>query len=242
MSAAVSTPAVRERPVLFSGAMVRAILAGQKTQTRRLFFSTPSPCAAGPTVYGRGMPKGLAAYEGDISANGLPCSRSIIDGARVEMACPFGTTGDRLWVRESWRPRIAHGCASDTCDCADVNVIYAADATSLFYPESRVDDAWCIPKAAAVGNVPGIFLHRWASRITLEITASRVERLQSITDDDIRAEGVDEVAVEALVGKPVAPGTPLRELWQLGWDAINGEKSPFRFDPFVWVLSFRRLP
>jgi hypothetical protein len=225
VSAAVSTSLVRSRPILFSGAMVRAILAGTKTQTRRLFFSTPSPCAVGPTVYGRGYPKSLHPYEGDISDSGLPCAPSKVSGCLVDIPCPFGTAGDRLWVRET------HGYLTGN----GVRVVYRADGDE---PKAIGSDR----RVPGMKWKPSIFLRRHESRITLEITGTRCERLQSITDDDICAEGVDEAAVEALGGKPVALGTSLRDLWQLGWDAINCEKAPFRFDPFVWVVSFRRLP
>ncbi len=235
MSAALSISAPRERPVLFSGPMVRAILAGTKTLTRRLFFSTPSPCAGGPTVYARGYPKDLHPYEGDISDNGLPCATSRVSGCLVDIPSPFGAPGDRLWVRETWAPWTDH--------------IEENDAQAVADAKAQMPWACIVYRASANGghvNVkrwrPSIFLPRWASRITLEITDVRVERLREITDDDIRAEGVDRVAVAALLGTPVSAETPLRDLWRLGWDAINGKKAPWSAEVFVWRIAFRRLP
>lgn len=176
---------MKERPILFSGEMVRAILDGRKTQTRRLA-------------------KGVV---------------EVIDGAPVggrgKGTLPLG---DRLWVRETlaqddggtWR--------------------YAADRAVINLPED--DDAngvacdWLERKRGTV-NV-SIHMPRWASRLTLEITALRVERLQRITPDDVRAEGV----------AGWTQGTAFERLW----DSINGDRAPWASNPWVWAISFRKLP
>jgi len=112
----------------------------------------------------------------------------------------------------------------------------------VFIDERRIPDTWTMPKSATHGNVSSLFMPRWASRILLEITGVRVERLQAITEDDVRAEGVDEAAVTALLGEAPPAGVSLLELWRLGWDAINRERAAWSADPYVWVLSFRRAP
>ena len=216
--------------------MVKAILAGRKTQTRRLFFATPGPCAGGATIYGKGYPKGLAAFDGELSANGLPCAPSLTSGCLVDIPCPHGMPGDRLWVREAFSPWADEKTRGYLLDQRDE---YASDP--CIYRETVGSCSALDAGGLAKGWTPSIFMPRALSRITLAITAVRVERLTAISDDEIVAEGVDVTAVAALLGRHVIEDTPLRDLWRLGWDAINGKRLPYSSDPWVWVVGFTRI-
>lgn len=196
---------MKERPILFSAAMVRALLAGQKTQTRR------------PVKITHRTP-GLAA-----------CLTPPVGAPRLRVAaelCPYGQPGDRLWVREAWRER-AIGEAGHLERGG-----YAYRATENV---DGLAERWR----------PSIHMPRAASRITLEITDVRVERLQDISEADARAEGAtyhdgrgighsgwrhDHGAVHA----------DARSAYGRLWNDINGPGS-WDVNPWVWVVEFRRL-
>lgn len=202
--------------------MVRAILDGRKSVTRRLV-------------------RERAGYRIDVTRDGVPVYvTGAPDDGGEPIPCPYGEPGDRLWVKETWRPRPSLD-VEGIPDGAGVSVRYAADGAEVFIDERRIPDTWTMPKSATHGNVSSLFMPRWASRILLEITGVCVERLQAITEDDVRAEGVDEAAVTALLGEAPPAGVSLLELWRLGWDAINRERAAWSADPYVWVLSFRRV-
>jgi hypothetical protein len=212
----------RERPILFSGPMVHALLDGRKTVTRRIV-------------------RERAGCRIDVRSDGVPVyvTRASDDGGEP-IPCPYGKRGDRLWVKETWRPRPSLD-VEGIPDGAGVSVQYAADGAEVFVDERRIPDTWTMPKSATHGNVSSLLMPRWASRILLEITGVRVERLQAITEDDVRAEGVTAAAVAALLGRdPPADAGPL-DLWQLGWDAINGDRAPWSSNPWVWRIAFRRI-
>jgi hypothetical protein len=206
---------MKERPILFSGPMVRAILDGSKTQTRRV------------------------AKEFDE----MPNLDGILQRFPRQNGCPHGTPGDRLWVRETWaaftQPTHEYGesdlvkgpIAEAVETHGPLAYVYKADGNSL-------PDRWR----------PSIFMPRIASRILLEITDVRVQRLQEISDEDARAEGIeysDEYAVRqhAHVGLdegdwiPNAPPIPsFRSLW----DTIHGSGA-WHANPWVWAITFQRL-
>lgn len=197
---------MRERPILFSAPMVRAILDGSKTQTRRVV-------------------KGTAGWD-------------FFEGTGVEMpieSCPYGVAGDRLWVREAWRP-IERSDGMDGIEFradgafeAIANTPAAADAWCDVYHRPGRKDRWR----------PGIHMPRWASRIDLEITEVRVERLQSITEDDARAEGV--VATYNPEGDCWTDGKH-RTAFEYAWNEINGwMPNAWAQNPWVWVVGFRRV-
>lgn len=96
----------------------------------------------------------------------------------------YGAPGDRLWVKETWQPRAS-------ARAVGWEVTYAADGSVFFHDVDRVPGSWKFPKAAAIGWVTPLFMPRWASRLTLEVTGVRVERLNAISEEDAVAEGVE---------------------------------------------------
>lgn len=220
---------MRERPILFNGAMVRAILAGQKTQTRRAIKDIPWRPGCNPDF----SQARAFSNAGEFRIAG---SQEMTTGFR----CPFGQRGDRLWVRETWRPQTVHSCAMDTCDCDSVGVTFAADGEWVLHTWSQdpVPDSWYLPDAAARGNLPSIHMPRWACRLVLEITDVRVERLQAISPADALAEGAMEWAGEQ--------DTPIRDLdsgdervaFRALWDSTGGD---WNSNPWVWVITFTRI-
>lgn len=216
---------MKERPILFSAPMVRAILDCSKTQTRRIIKPQPvqtlghTGSIAGISVR---QPPGWAWRE-------LFVADSLPGAFATELAhhCPYGRVGDRLWVRETWGHLTGNG----------VRVVYRADGEQperIGHSGDPVTDmTWR----------PSIHMRRVDSRIDLEVTDVRVERLQAITESDARAEGMpppDPIPC-TVNGRPgrVAFFDP-RKAFAVLWDAINGDGS-FVANPWVWVVSFRRV-
>jgi hypothetical protein len=205
------TSIATERGILFSAPMVRALLDGSKTQTRRVVKDLPlwkitEICLdAGGT--GKWMPNGPA-----------PSGRGMAAGHW--RACPYGQPGDRLWVRETFSD--IYGAGGDERRRKE-EVMYRADGETDPYV---IGYRW----------TPSIHMPRWASRILLEITGVRVERLRDIGVEDIEAEGVvtsDEAIMEH--------GCRARVLdWQRLWESINGAGS-WDANPWVWVVEFKRV-
>lgn len=211
-----------EHPILFNGPMVKAILDGRKTQTRRVVklphnnpLGTWEPTAfSGRDAHGREHAEQVAIWHtrtGD------------------SLACPLGIPGDRLWVRETWRPTVVHGCAMNVCDCGDVEVRYSADGGSKFFRDEDIPQDWTMPAAAARGFVPSIHMPRWACRLVLEITEVRVQRLQDISEADACAEGL---------GSPITRDCKVPKFADL-WRAVYGPTA-WSVNPWVWAVSFRR--
>jgi hypothetical protein len=191
---------MKERPILFSGAMVRAILQGRKTQTRRVVKPQPD-CTR----------TSLASCAGNRSVRVIAMRQGM-----YSIFCPYGQPGDRLWVKETFTE--------------GEGVIYRAD----WNPEVSLDGLW----------KPSIFMPRRLSRITLEITAVRVERLQDITEADAVAEGIYfdhdfDGYVSDDEGRHYHGNSAVRSYEHL-WQSINGAGS-WEANPFVWVLEFRRV-
>jgi len=213
---------MKERPIIFSAPMVRAILAGAKTQTRRVV--KPAGWDPASAEYGKARigvhpnaPKmGLQAYFHHLESD-----------TWHGVGCPYGKHGDRLWVREAW-DFIAEGDPG-TPSCAGIR--YWADAgyqlrtppstyNPLLYREWRVR--------------PPIHMPRWASRITLEVTGVRVERLQKISEADAIAEGVT-------AGKYRGLERAVARTYSDLWEQMHGPNS-WAANPWVWVVEFKRLP
>ena len=218
---------MKERGILFSAPMVRAILEGRKTQTRR-------PCGdriGQPDGVGRGY------YTRKLGSH-------VWESGLCTWHCPQGKPGDRLWVREGWR---------------------IASNWDEYSPSDLQDEAgYCISRSEirylADGDVDlsgrdrrGIFMPRWVSRITLEITDVRIERVQEISETDALEEGVFKQLCGSLAG--------MREMQKLDggsfyydpdthaaacsyaelWDSINGKNYPWSSNPWCWVISFRKV-
>lgn len=204
---------MKERPILFSGAMVRALLAGTKTQTRRIAKPVRHPDLG--NVYS----PGALVLEHE--------PQHVID--RV---CPYGQPGDRLWVRETWAYGI-HALNSRNAE-REGPWVYGADSAA---EQGRLCDRWR----------PSIHMHREASRITLELTDVRVERLQVISEADARAEGTTPIPdpcdhVRLACSDIGCSGPqPYRVGFRSLWEQINGPDS-WDANPWVWVIEFKRLP
>lgn len=187
----MTTCDVVERPILFSGPMVSAILDGRKTQTRRVIKPQPLKSSHyGDVEESDKYPGEWFQWEG---------------GDRGEsFTCPYGNVGDRLWVRERFMAESRN------------TIHYYADGWGYSdCPDSR----W----------KPSIHMPRWASRITLDVTGVRVQRVQDLSYDDAFAEGIPTPR----------DGCPIEEFAYL-WDSINKKRGfEWELNPWVWVIGFR---
>lgn len=227
---------MRERPILFKGAMVRAILAGQKTQTRRAVKPAPP---AGHSWAGWCGYSTAPADEGKAvwSVGDGPL---MIEPHRV--ACPFGQPGDRLWVRETFLPDPESD--HDAWDGhTDTFVSWSGCGSRVNgVPPALRSSKHCIYRADWTGPDlvwrPSIHMPRWACRIVLEITAVRVERLQAISARDCQAEGIRS---DAGGGFHVEDGTHYSahpdESFASLWTSTGGDWDS---NPWVWVIEFKR--
>jgi hypothetical protein len=245
---------VRERPILFSGPMVRAILDGKKTQTRRVVNPQPVLNLDTDDVAEIGSPESLVL--GYFSGS-TPYRWSAKDGSPEETPCPYGIPSDRLWVRETW----ATGKALDgkspkkiATSCLDAG--YAKPWAPIWYEAdgSRPDNETANTFEGKGKSRPSIFMPRWASRILLDVVDVRVERLNDISEMDARAEGISQVTFIPDDGFPPSLGymvgkddgksplhTSAKECFKKLWDDINGERAPWSSNPWVWVVTFKRV-
>lgn len=238
---------MKERPILFSARLVRAILDGRKTQTRRVIR---------PTVR---RANGVGVYSED--ERGVVEVVNTFDGEPIdapEISCPYGEPGDRLWVRETWAhyQTVNHVQRSDGRafdEVSDGLAGYRADGHETiqdFRDHVRLTSGCDLQDVLINGNRwrPSIHMPRWASRITLEVTEVRVERLQAIDEEDARAEGVTCWVCD----RPVLQsnqdacacfhGGDARVSFCELWDDINARRGfGWASNPWVWVISFRRL-
>jgi len=209
---------MKERPIIFSGEMVRAILDGRKTQTRRVVKPQPTWEDPVKTIEGEWMDYedahivDHAAWE----CGGLPHGRK----------CPYGQPGDRLWVRETWWP-IGGFWSTHIGTICSAEIRYRADDRVLY---QSCPDEFKRNYQNPMGWRPSIHMPRWASRITLEVTDVRLERVQDITRDDAWQEGVSNSPEYDCVTKFIS-------LWNL----INAKRPGCSWDynPWVWVINFR---
>jgi hypothetical protein len=224
---------MKERPILFKGPMVRAILEGRKTQTRRVLKLQWTADHLQETSPGSGVWNELNQHwHGEIHKQNV---------------CPYGVPGDRLWVRETW---------NNPFDLAE-------------YPQCKSPRS-CVYRADYVGDdwpwKPSIHMPRWASRITLDIKSVRVERLQDISEEDAKAEGVEPLDSERDEHDwticPKCGGTRLhsgfgenygvifdidcvecdthKKRFMHLWESINGHGS-WELNPWVWKIEFREF-
>lgn len=237
---------MRERPILFSSAMVRAILEGRKTQTRRIVRGKqPTWPHYLQAMYGRSPPPDPV----DFGERGLwrEVGPDYPDDEHDNIRCPYGADGDRLWVRETW------GAADQFYQGHDLDeprtVAYAADKSAMCFGDPRQPKpvpSWDIAQWnwERVKWKPSIHMSRWMARLLLEVTGVRVERLQDISPDDARAEGMPPEGPQ-----PAKINGELGSVYYFdpvvafahGWNTINGKRAPWTSNPWVWVVSFRRL-
>jgi hypothetical protein len=209
---------MKERPILMSAPMVNALLAGRKTQTRRILRYQPSEP---PEVFKMSLNK----------SGTKPVIAAWWDGGCC--ICPYGQPGDRLWVRE------AH-YLTDNGDSE--YAVYAADGDAVRKHLAEIDELpRDFPESVKKSHRKlrsSIHMPRWASRILLEITDIRVERLQDISEEDAVAEGAFSWASEQTT--PVRDIDSARLAYIQLWESINGPGS-WDLNPYVWVISFRRV-
>lgn len=220
---------VKEKSILFSGPMVRAILEGRKTQTRRVLKK--------PENYG--CPTGDCPHDTQDQCN-----------KAMQSLCPYGNVGDRLWVREAfnvYNEPTALEAAQRTqafeklCSGEEKDIVKLALEIPLPTGKKKVMykadyGAWADNPDSDLKWKSSIHMPRWASRITLEITSIRVERLQDISEEDAKAEGVDCLdVIWASIPEPSYKG---KFKWL--WESINGP-GLWDLNPWVWVIGFKRV-
>ena len=205
---------MKERPILFSAPMVRALLAGTKTQTRRIF----KPDRMTWDANGRYTTHAMRGGELSITGSGPFKPSSWLH------YCPYGQPGDRLWVRETFA-RID----------GQTRPWIETDYQATYTHGDRLGDTLGIKKRWT----PSIHMPRHASRITLEVTGVRVERLQDIDLADALAEGISDTGALILDSAGNEQGGPIAEYAVL-WEQING-KGSWDANPWVWVIEFKRV-
>ncbi len=212
------------RPIIFTGESVRAILAASKTQTRRpvherLYVETDD------RIYNQS-------------------DEAFGDALLRWGRCPYGKPGDVLWVRETFAIERSIEGLEQTRPFNDGRPasVVSVDGDSWWeQPHYAATD----PKPELVGENDRllgwrspIFMPRWASRLTLRVTDVRVQRLQEITEEDARAEGV-EPHIDHPIGD--VPPSGHARAFERAWDAINGRRAPWASSPWVWAITFERV-
>lgn len=220
-----------ERPILFSAPMVRAILDGRKTVTRRIVKPQPLEGYDRSAWYS----PGVMGWTPDPEPAGI----------WQKVRCPYGQPGDRLWVRETFK-EIASGEVKQGYGEVRYGFAYQADAATRW--ASRPTIIHDLRDQPPTGPMqfqprpwkPSIHMPKRASRITLEVTGVRVERLQEISENDSLAEGIDADMCRQSIGKAPLKGGyfPICAFSYL-WDQINGAGS-WDANPWVWVVEFER--
>lgn len=227
---------MKERPIIFSAPMVRAILSGAKTQTRRVVKPQPFDRSwsrhdhrIGYTTDDEGID--LYAY-------------SKSEGGEWHARCPYGKPGDRLWVRETWR-YTASTLEESRAITEDITGGIAVDWRATYIGDCMKQLGFSREDAEMADDFetwrPSIHMPRWASRITLEIVGVRVERLQDISEADCIAEGIASAPGGWWSGATGQSSPTPVGAYALLWESINGPGS-WALNPWVWVIEFKRLP
>ncbi len=213
---------MKERPILFSGAMVRALLDGSKTQTRRIMKPQPHEDARFSGGY---------AIQPSKRTQGAEIS---VEAPYVGIACPYGQPGDRLWVRETWRGIVQINGPHESYETGVARYVpdqeYCKRVEYAATDKANETELWR----------PSIHMPRWMSRTLLEIVSVRIERLQDISEADALAEGVKPSPGgmwSAAAGQAVT--TPAAA-YGLLWESINGPGS-WALNPWVWCVEFSKV-
>ncbi|QFY42946.1 hypothetical protein F6R98_10255 [Candidatus Methylospira mobilis] len=214
-----------ERPIIFSGGMVRAILDGRKTQTRRVIKNQPDV---------QGWIDKPITYNSSFGTWRYPC------GAGGNWKCPYGRKDDWLWVRET------HAIVPSMAYARSAGVPITINHNDVDY--AAIYQASFDRGAGGIRWHPSIHMPRWASRIVLEITGVRVERLQGISTEDVLAEGINRIThgregdfYHATHTTPHPNNKCYAEdAYKELWESINGPGS-WDKNPWVWVIEFKRI-
>ncbi|EAZ4936077.1 hypothetical protein [Salmonella enterica] len=219
---------MKERGMIFNGEMVRAILDGRKTQTRRIMRNQPAGDTPETPVMVRKKNWAFQWYDDRYGESGF-------------FPCPFGQPGDRIWVRETYQGPLfdyehMEAYLEDSSEFEKPEFcVYRADgkpAPEFYDADDNLHCCWR----------PSIHMPRWASRLTLEITDVRVERLNDISQEDAQAEGMELTGWRPTYSDPDSGGdyqTPYDNFAEL-WESIYGEGS-WQANPWVWVIEFKRI-
>lgn len=220
---------MKDHPILFTGEMVRAILDGRKTQTRRVIKPQPE--------YRDGY---RYWWKGDWDTRGGPCAGVCTHGSpgngeatwtleEMKDYSPYGVPGDLLWVKETWKSNGSY---------PDNGVTYIEYRAGGRW--ERPNNEWAKYLKADKKWRPSIFMPKWACRLWLKVKSVRVERVQEIRQADVLSEGVESYQIDKFrphFHRDDCPGLAFREVW----DSINAKRG-FGWDmnPFVWVVEFER--
>lgn len=218
--------------------MVKAILTGRKTMTRRIMKPQPGKFAGGCHPNNKPIRQApyIDAYCGEKKTESNPIGMGTdwhwwTEDNRLGpfvAKCPFGVPGDRLWVRETFYPAFRRTDANSGC-------VFPHESGGL----EAANKGW----KPASGWKPSIHMPRWASRITLEITGVKVERLQDIDDCGVVDEGVDDPSWHKSYGNSdgdfIEPEGVAVDAFAELWDDLYGKQHPWKSNPFVWCYSFK---
>lgn len=227
--------ATKERPVIMTGESVRAILDGRKTQTRRVVKPQPdSPCVLAPDI----------AWIAGRATCIWPAPYVLDDGSRPDhhATCRHGKPGDRLWVKETWalvKPQYDHefpNYVDGFEEWAGPIPMRCPPGWTLILKSLWNGYEYETAEERGFSWRPSLFMPRWASRLTLEITEVRVQRLHEITEEDAKAEGVEWNSGPLRMGH-----THPISAFKASWDEINGKKRPWSSNPWIWAISFRKV-
>ncbi|HGA2222963.1 TPA: morphogenetic protein [Klebsiella variicola] len=227
-----------ERGMIFNAEMVRAILDGRKTQTRRIMKVQPESNQLGLLLITD------STKHSDIGKYHWAESNATGNHVRSKLfSCPFGAVGDQIWVRETFQGPLFDYELMDE---------YLEDSSKFEKPEfcQYAADGGHRPEYQDAddnlrhGWRPSIHMPRWASRILLEITDVRVERLNAISEEDARAEGIiDGGCLNCGEPEPCGCANPepdATDAFAYLWQSIYGQES-WNDNPWVWVISFKRV-
>lgn len=219
---------MKERPILFNGEMVRAILDGRKMQTRRVINLDHERGFQNPVIRGK---------NGEVSSVNCRLAPTL---------CPLGQSGDRMWVRETWQAIHEELNDDGYVDETTYAPSIPKEEDSYWHTVFAADN-WCEDiNQRGFPWRPAIHMPRWASRILLEITEVRVERLQSISDRDVLQEGLCKLPASGRYCRQLGAqyfgmaSYSAQEAYSWLWSSIYGEES-WNANPWVWVIEFKRV-